>query len=65
MKVYMFLTLAQLPSNILYKSLYAFTFKKICWVKKVREYDQEIAQSQTADKPMAHEGEHHNNHKTP
>ena len=33
--------------------------------KVVSEYDQEIPQSQTADKPMAHEEEPHNNHKTP
>ena len=31
----------------------------------VSEYDQEIPQSQTADWPIAPEGEPHNNHETP
>ena len=34
-------------------------------LKIVSEYDQEIPQSQTADKPMAREEEPHNNHETP
>ena len=29
------------------------------------DYDQEIPQSQTTDKPMAPQGETHNNHETP
>ena len=34
-------------------------------LKKVSEYNQEIPQSQTADKPMAPQGSSHNNHETP
>ena len=33
--------------------------------KIVCEYDKEIPQSQTAEKPMAMKEEPHNNHKTP
>ena len=32
---------------------------------KSSEYDQEIPQSQTADKPMTPKGEPHNNYETP
>ena len=34
-------------------------------LKIVSEYDQEITQSQTSDKPMTPEEEPHNNHETP
>ena len=37
----------------------------LCSSKIVSEYDQEIPQSQTADKPMASEEEPLNHHETP
>ena len=38
------------------QSHYSFTWKFIDWKKNVSEFDQEIPQSQTADKPMAPRG---------
>ena len=39
---------------------------KFCTNKIVGEYDQEIPESQTADKPLCHrEEEQHNNHEAP
>ena len=50
----------QVTMSVYQKGKYHLEFTKI-----VSEYDQDIPQSQTADKPMAPRGRATNNHETP
>ena len=55
----------------MFKLLISRTIHSVLWLKynlninKNSEYDQEIPQSQTADKPMAPQGRATKNHETP
>ena len=52
--------------NIIYWILFNSLQKRIkCLIKIVSEYDQEIPQAKTTDKPWHPEEELHKNHETP